>query len=83
MASPLKYPTTCITCFGDGKGFAIGSIEGRCGIKYIDLQKNLTGLPEDFCFKSHRVEETGKQAQVYSVNGLSFNKTFNTFASYG
>ena len=40
MASPLKYPTTCIQCFADGKGFAIASIEGRCGIKYVDLAKN-------------------------------------------
>jgi mRNA export factor len=35
--SPLKNTTTCIQCFADGKGYAIGSIEGRCGIKYIDL----------------------------------------------
>lgn len=35
--SPLKYPTTAICCFGDGKGYAIGSIEGRCGIKNVDL----------------------------------------------
>ena len=58
MPSPLKYPTTCITCFADGKGFAIGSIEGRCGVKYIDLAKNQVGLPDDFCFKSHRVDDT-------------------------
>lgn len=37
IPSPLKYPTTAIACFPDGKGFAIGSIEGRCGIKYVDL----------------------------------------------
>jgi len=42
LSSPLKYPTTAISCFPDGKGFAIGSIEGRCGIKYIDLMKNST-----------------------------------------
>jgi mRNA export factor len=37
MQSPLKYPTTAIACFADGRGYAIGSIEGRCGIKNIDL----------------------------------------------
>ncbi len=37
MISPLKNATTCIQCFADAKGFAIGSIEGRCGIKYVDL----------------------------------------------
>jgi mRNA export factor len=39
-------------------------------------------LPDDFCFKSHR-EETTPGAKLYSVNGLSFNKQFGTFASYG
>jgi len=32
IESPLRFETTAITCFGDGKGFAIGSIEGRCSI---------------------------------------------------
>jgi mRNA export factor len=35
--SPLKNVTTSVCCFPDGKGYAIGSIEGRCGIKNIDL----------------------------------------------
>jgi mRNA export factor len=36
--SPLKYATSSISVFGDGKGYAIGSIEGRCGIVNIDLR---------------------------------------------
>ena len=60
MASPLKYATTSICCFGDGKGFAIGSIEGRCGIKYINLDTNSVTSPDDFCFKSHRVDDDPK-----------------------
>ena len=36
-SSPLKFPTTAISCFADGKGYAIVSFEGRCGIKNIDL----------------------------------------------
>ena len=60
MTSPLKFPTTSIACFGDGKGFAIGSIEGRCGIKYIDLQTDKINTELDFCFKSHRVDDQGK-----------------------
>jgi mRNA export factor len=38
--SPLKESTSCIQCIPDGKGYVIGSIEGRCGVKYIDLEKN-------------------------------------------
>jgi len=86
MNSPLKYPTTTIACFADGKGYAIGSIEGRCGIKYIDLQKNIINPPEDFCFKSHRVDDTStppKPSQVHAVNGIAFNKQFGTFVTYG
>jgi mRNA export factor len=35
--SPLKYSTSAICCFGDGKGYAVGSIEGRCGIVYVNF----------------------------------------------
>ena len=84
--SPLKNTTTCIQCFADGKGYAIGSIEGRCGIKYIDLANNKLNLNDDFCFKSHRIEEpppSSVPVKVFAVNGLTFNRTFNTFATYG
>lgn len=56
----MKYPTTGLACLADAKGYAIVSIEGRCGIKYIDLLNDKTNLPEDFCFKCHRIEENGK-----------------------
>lgn len=44
-SSPLKYPTTCVSVFSDAKGYAIASLEGRCGIKYVDLQKDLINPP--------------------------------------
>lgn len=44
MESPLKFPTTSLACFSDGKGYAVGSIEGRCGIKYVDLENNKVNL---------------------------------------
>lgn len=34
--SPLKWQTRVVSCFPDNKGFAIGSIEGRVGIQYVD-----------------------------------------------
>ena len=54
--SPLKHPTTAICCFVDGKGYAIGSIEGRCGIKNIELLTDTLNQEKDFCFKSHKDE---------------------------
>ncbi|KAI8891187.1 WD40 repeat-like protein [Backusella circina FSU 941] len=34
--SPLKWQTRVVSCFTDSKGFAIGSIEGRVGIQYVE-----------------------------------------------
>jgi mRNA export factor len=39
MQSPLKWQTRVVSCFPDASGFAVGSIEGRCAIQYVD-EKN-------------------------------------------
>jgi mRNA export factor len=36
IQSPLKWQTRTISCFADATGFAIGSIEGRCAIQYVE-----------------------------------------------
>lgn len=36
LQSPLKWQTRVISCFTDAAGFAVGSIEGRCAIQYVD-----------------------------------------------
>lgn len=36
MQSPLKWQTRTVSCFADATGFAIGSIEGRCAIQYVE-----------------------------------------------
>lgn len=36
ILSPLKMQTRQISCFPDGTGYAVGSIEGRVAIQYID-----------------------------------------------
>jgi mRNA export factor len=72
--SPLKYNTRCVSCFPDQTGFAIGSIEGRVGIQYV--QK--VGNKDHFAFKCHRNENN-----VYSVNGIAFQQQFGTFATVG
>ena len=87
IESPLRFETSSITCFGDGKGFAIGSIEGRCSIQNYDFGKNDLGkdAQKDFCFKCHRYENVPTQGVgiVYSVNHINFNKKYNTFATFG
>jgi mRNA export factor len=72
--SPLKYNTRCVSCFPDQTGFAIGSIEGRVGIQYV--QK--VGNKDHFAFKCHRQDNN-----VYSVNAIAFQHQFGTFATVG
>jgi mRNA export factor len=36
IQSPLKWQTKVVSCFTDSTGFAIGSIEGRCAIQYVE-----------------------------------------------
>lgn len=36
LQSPLKWQTKVVSCFTDSAGFAIGSIEGRCAIQYVE-----------------------------------------------
>ena len=82
--SPLKFSTTAIACFADGKGYAVGSIEGRCGIKNYDLKRADLNRDADFAFKCHRNEApNSKSADVYSLNAIAFNKAYNTFVTIG
>jgi mRNA export factor len=72
--SPLKYNTRCVSCFPDQTGFAIGSIEGRVGIQYVQKIAN----KDHFAFRCHRNENN-----VYSVNGIAFHQQFGTLATVG
>ena len=57
VESGLKFSTTAICCFGDGKGFVVGSIEGRCSVIFYDTSKPKLDRDKDFCFKCHRTED--------------------------
>lgn len=36
LQSPLRHQTRVVSCLIEGTGFAVGSIEGRCGFQYLD-----------------------------------------------
>eukprot|EP00522_Entomoneis_paludosa_P007740 CAMPEP_0172441894 /NCGR_PEP_ID=MMETSP1065-20121228/2401_1 /TAXON_ID=265537 /ORGANISM="Amphiprora paludosa, Strain CCMP125" /LENGTH=360 /DNA_ID=CAMNT_0013191499 /DNA_START=22 /DNA_END=1104 /DNA_ORIENTATION=+ len=72
--SPLRFQSRCIACFTDSTGFAVGSIEGRVGIHYLQKVEGR----ESFAFKCHRQE-----SNVYSVNAISFHNQFGTFTTVG
>ncbi|KAL8873525.1 MAG: hypothetical protein Q9174_001031 [Haloplaca sp. 1 TL-2023] len=80
MQSPLKWQTRAVTCFNDGSGFAVGSVEGRCAIQYVE-EKDASA---NFSFKCHRNSGTGaNNTNVYSVNALSFHPQHGTFSTAG
>eukprot|EP01094_Clydonella_sp_ATCC50884_P018513 TRINITY_DN342_c0_g1_i1.p1 TRINITY_DN342_c0_g1~~TRINITY_DN342_c0_g1_i1.p1 ORF type:complete len:336 (-),score=95.56 TRINITY_DN342_c0_g1_i1:164-1171(-) len=76
--SPLKYQSRALSCFPDQSGFALGSIEGRVAIHYI--QENASIGHKNFAFKCHRKGHASND--VYPVSDIHFN-SFGTFATAG
>ncbi|KAF2139960.1 uncharacterized protein K452DRAFT_231599 [Aplosporella prunicola CBS 121167] len=81
LQSPLKWQTRVVSCFTDASGFAVGSIEGRCAIQYVE-EKDASS---NFSFKCHRQTDNTQRdvAKVYSVNAISFHPTHGTFSTAG
>ncbi|GAA95553.1 uncharacterized protein L969DRAFT_101656 [Mixia osmundae IAM 14324] len=81
IESPLKWQTRSIACFPDGQGFAVGSIEGRLAIQYIDEKQSSL----NFSFRCHRKEQaTNKNvSDIWAVNAVSFNQQHGTFSTAG
>lgn len=81
LPSPLKWQTRTVSTFIDGSGFAIGSIEGRCAIQYVDEKD----AANNFSFKCHRQTAPDNRtiSNVYSVNAISFHPQHGTFSTAG
>jgi len=77
LQSPLKYQSRCISNFIDKTGFAVGSIEGRVAIQYVEDKH----AEKNFAFKCHRHGQDGKE--VYAVNNICFHPKYGTFATAG
>jgi mRNA export factor len=54
ITSPLKWQTRVVSCFSDATGFAVGSIEGRCAIQYVEDKDTrfVFRAPHPFCSPS-------------------------------
>lgn len=57
--SSLKFQTRCVKFFPEGMGIALGSVEGRVGIEFLDELGIATPMKR-YAFKCHRVNDTGK-----------------------
>ncbi|KAI9801307.1 MAG: RNA export factor gle2 [Piccolia ochrophora] len=81
VQSPLKWHTRVVSCFIDTSGYAVGSIEGRCAISYVE-EKDQTS---NFSFKCHRESppNTRDAQNVFSVNAISFHPVHGTFSTAG
>ncbi|KAH8693074.1 putative nuclear pore complex protein [Talaromyces proteolyticus] len=81
MQSPLKFQTRVVSCFADATGFAVGSIEGRCAIQYVE-EKDSTS---NFSFKCHRETPPNNRdvSNIYAVNAISFHPIHGTFSTAG
>jgi len=86
IESLLKYQHRCISIFTDKtrkpNGFAIGSIEGRVAIMYVDTTNPNV---DNFTFKCHRSNPTvpTNTQDIYSVNDIAFHPIHNTLATVG
>lgn len=74
-ATPLKMQTRAVACFPDATGYAMGSIEGRACVQYVDPLKQTN----NFAFKCHR-----DAATAYGINAIRFHPKYtSTFATAG
>lgn len=80
LMSPLKWQTRTIGCYPQGNGYAVGSIEGRCAIQYVDEddQSKLS-----YSFKCHRLQKSQRESEVYALNSIKFNPVYGTFSTAG
>lgn len=84
--SPLKWQTRVVACYNEGDGYAIGSVEGRCAIKYVDDEAQ---KKSGFSFKCHRQTQPNRaagsssQSLVYPVNSIAFHPIYGTFVTAG
>eukprot|EP00800_Vazella_pourtalesii_P008605 TRINITY_DN22342_c0_g1_i1.p1 TRINITY_DN22342_c0_g1~~TRINITY_DN22342_c0_g1_i1.p1 ORF type:complete len:358 (-),score=62.72 TRINITY_DN22342_c0_g1_i1:236-1282(-) len=84
--SPLKYQHRCVSIFSDKdkpSGFALGSIEGRVAIHYINTPNPSV---DNFTFKCHRSAPPQNSTQIqdiYVVNDISVHPVHGTLATVG
>ncbi|KAG8905912.1 hypothetical protein FRB99_007992 [Tulasnella sp. 403] len=79
--SPLKWQTRVVACFPSGDGYAVGSVEGRVAIQYVEDKDSAN----NFSFKCHRKESSNPKegTNVYAVNCITFNQQHGTFSTSG
>eukprot|EP00040_Diaphanoeca_grandis_P016852 m.87402 g.87402 ORF g.87402 m.87402 type:complete len:362 (-) comp26067_c0_seq1:28-1113(-) len=90
ITSTMKMQIRCISAFKPEQqanpnttqasyGFALGSIEGRVSIQYIEPNME---SKHNFAFKCHR-ESNNNVSNIHVVNSIDFHPRHHTFATCG
>ncbi|KAI5280453.1 hypothetical protein KEM52_004136, partial [Ascosphaera acerosa] len=89
--SPLARQTRVVTCFPNGLGWALASVDGRCAVQHVDEAR----AAANFAFKCHRALDQQQHQQqqqlppqprnayVYSVNDITYHPLHGTFSTAG
>ena len=86
IENPLKYQHRCVSIFKDKSqrptGFALGSIEGRVAIQYLNP---MNPTKDNFTFKCHRsvVTGAGQTQDIFAVNDIAFHPVHGTLSTVG
>ncbi|KAH8793201.1 WD40-repeat-containing domain protein [Hyaloscypha finlandica] len=80
--SPLNHQSRVVTCFLDGSGFALGSIEGRVSFQYTSDQDYSN---KSYSFKCHRQRDksTDNLTNVWTINDISVHPIHGIFSTCG
>lgn len=70
IPSPLKWQTRVVSCFTDATGFAVGSIEGRCAIQYVEDKDTGYILPNSHTLTSTTRLTVTPRSQIKQVNSV-------------
>jgi len=95
--APLKHQLRCVAAMPQrpagaagwgtmgAPGIAVGSIEGRVALEYLDPAVTGAGgaTTAGFAFKCHRRDAPDGGAVAHPVNAIAFNRRHGTFATGG
>jgi hypothetical protein len=75
LLSPLKYQTRVVSCFTTGNGFAVGSVEGRCAIQYVE---DKVSFPYEV-YANPRIQVLISHFDVIEIHQLQINANRSTY----
>jgi len=76
--SSLKFQTRCVKFFPEGTGIALGSVEGRVGIEFLD-ELGIAAPMKRYAFKCHRVNDNGTHSNkkiTYTTPDVELDRWF-------